>query len=222
MLHPSSGACYLPHRCVGLHWHTRAAMGGGSTFSSSAHRQWRDPRQFRTILTAVPMRLTPLDIQQKQFKQRFRGEDPHEVRQFLQICADEMEELVRETIELREDVRARDAMLAELREREKSLQDALVSAQKVAAELKEQARKEAEIVIADAELQAERIIQDAHSRRSRLLEEVAELRREKAAFSARIRSAVEAQLKLLETFEEADRAEDESKVTLLQKKAEQG
>lgn len=166
------------------------------------------------------MRLTPLDIQQKEFTQRLRGVDPHEVRQFLQVCADELEELVRESIELREDVRARDAQLAELRERERSLQDALVSAQRVASELKEQARKEAEIVVADAELQAERIIQGAHARRSQLLEEVAELRREKVAFTARIRSAVEAQLKLLETFDEADRERGEGNVTLLQTKTE--
>lgn len=166
------------------------------------------------------MRLTPLDIQQKEFTQRFRGVDPHEVRQFLQVCADELEELVRESIELREDVRARDAQLADLRERERSLQDALVSAQRVAAELKEQARKEADIVIADAEIQAERIVQDAYSRRSMLIEEVAELRREKVSFTARLRSAVEAQLKLLETFDESERERGDGNVTLLKTKSE--
>lgn len=166
------------------------------------------------------MRLTPLDIQQKQFSQRLRGIDPQEVRQFLQICADELEDLVRESIELREALRARDAMLAELRERERSLQDALVSAQRVASELKEQARKEADILVADAEIEAERIVQGAHSRRSELLAEIADLRRERVSFSSRIRSAVEAQLKLLETFEEVEREEEQSNVRPFQKRAD--
>lgn len=158
------------------------------------------------------MRLTPLDIQQKQFSARFRGLDPHEVRQFLQACADELEELVRENIELREDLRVRESQLADVHERERSLQDALVSAQRVAAELKEQARKEAEIVVADAELQGERIVHDAHARRTELLEDLAELRRQKITFSAQLRVAVESHLRLLETFEvtEKPRALDEN------------
>lgn len=164
------------------------------------------------------MRLTPLDIQQKQFTQKLRGVDPHEVRQFLQLCADELEDLVRETMDLREELRARDTLLAELRERERSLQDALVSAQKVASELKDQARKEADIVVADAELQAERIVQEAYVKRSELLADIADLRRERVSFSSRIRSAVEAQLKLLETFEEAEREEERSNVKPFQKR----
>jgi cell division initiation protein len=165
------------------------------------------------------MRLTPLDVQQKQFSSRLRGIDPHEVKQFLELCADEIEGLVRESIELKEEVRSRDALLAETRDRERALQDALVSAQRLATEMKEQARKEADIVVAEAEMQGEKIVQDAHARRAALLAELSELRSLKVSFESDLRSLAQSHLRLLETFAESERhrAQDE-RVTLLQKK----
>lgn len=165
------------------------------------------------------MRLTPLDIQQKQFKTVMRGVDAHEVKQFLELCADEMEALVHETIELKEEVRARDAQLAETRDRERALQEALVSAQRLASEMKDQARKEADIIVANAELQADKIVQAAHNRRTAIVEELAELKRQKIAFEVEVRTAVESHLKLLEAFADAERARDKAdNVTLLAKK----
>jgi len=164
------------------------------------------------------MRLTPLDIQQKQFAPRMRGLDPAEVRQFLDVCADELEELIRETIELKEEVRARDSQLSEVRDRERALQEALVSAQRLAHEMKEQARKEAEIVLAEAELQAERIVQDAHARRTTLIDELGELKRQKVSFESEVRAVLDRHLRLLEAFEESDRARPGDNVALFGKK----
>jgi cell division initiation protein len=165
------------------------------------------------------MRLTPLDIQQKQFARQFRGVDAHEVKQFLELCADEFEELVRENIELKEELRARDALLAETRDRERSLQEALVSAQRLATEMKDQARKEADIIVAEAELEGEKIVQDAHGRRSTLISELGELRSLKTSFESELKAIVGSHLKLMETFAESDRirAQDD-RVALFQKK----
>jgi len=152
------------------------------------------------------MRLTPLDIQQKQFTTKMRGADTAEVRQFLDVCADELEQLVRETIELKEEVRARDSQLSEVRDRERALQEALVSAQRLAQEMKEQARKEAEIVLAEAELQAERIVQDAHSRRTTLVDELGELKRQKVSFESEVRAVLDRHQRLLDAFQDSERA----------------
>ena len=165
------------------------------------------------------MRLTPLDIQQKQFARKFRGVDPQEVRQFLELCSDEYEELVRESIELKEEVRSREAQLSETRDRERSLQEALVSAQRLATEMKEQARKEADIVIAEAELEGEKILQNAHTRRNALIEELSDLRRLKVSFESELRALVGSHVKLLEAFAESDRLRvQEDRVALFQKK----
>ncbi len=164
------------------------------------------------------MRLTPLDIQQKQFDRAFRGLDPHEVRQFLELCADELEDLVRETIALKEEVRARDALLADTRDRERALQEALVSAQRLAQEMKAQAQKDAEVVVAKAEAQAEAIVQDAHRRRTEVLEELAELKRMKVTFEASVRALVEGHVKLLDAFQESDRLKAADAAVLLAKR----
>lgn len=148
------------------------------------------------------MHLTPLDVQQRQFSARFRGIDPHEVRQFLELCADEMEDLVRETIALKEEIRARDAVIADTRDRERALQEALISAQRLAEEMKSQARKEAEIIVAEAELQGERIVQDAHARRADLLGELADLRRQTVSVEVELRSTLESHLRLLNAMTE--------------------
>jgi cell division initiation protein len=165
------------------------------------------------------MRLTPLDIQQKQFEKKLRGVDPVEVRQFLELCSNQLEETVRELMAVKDELRARDARLAEMREREHTLQEALVSAQRLAADMKEQARKESDILLTDAEMQAEKIVQDAHMRRTVLLTELSELRSLKTAFEADLRALVGGHLKMLETFTESDRQRaQEERVALFQRK----
>src|SRR5205814_2682720 len=110
---------------------------------------------------------------------------------------DEMEALVRETMTFKDDLRSRDGLLAETRDRERGLQEALVSAQRLAAEMKEQARKEAEIILNEAEMQAEKIVQDSHARRATLLHELSELRNLKVTFESDLRSLAQSHLRLL-------------------------
>ncbi len=165
------------------------------------------------------MKLTPLDIQQKQFEKKLRGVDPVEVRQFLELCANQLEEVVRELMAVKDELRARDARLSEMRDREHTLQEALVSAQRLAADMKDQARKESDILLTDAEMQAEKIVQDAHMRRTILLTELSELRSLKTAFEADLRALVSGHLKMLETFTESDRQRaQEERVALFQRK----
>ena len=165
------------------------------------------------------MRLTPLDIQQKQFERKLRGVDPAEVRQFLELCSNQLEEVVRELMAVKDELRARDARLSEMRDREHTLQEALVSAQRLAADMKEQARKESDILLTDAEMQAEKIVQDAHMRRTILLTELSDLRSLKTAFEADLRALVGGHLKMLETFTESDRQRaQEERVALFQRK----
>src|ERR671939_97153 len=102
------------------------------------------------------MKLTPLDIQQKTFRKlRLGGVDEKEVRAFLELCASEMEDLIRKLHKQDEDLRRLTARIEELRAREHLLQQTLTTAQKLADELKGQARKESQIIVSEAELQAE-------------------------------------------------------------------
>jgi cell division initiation protein len=153
------------------------------------------------------MKITPLDIRQKRFRPALRGLDRQEVEAFLELVAAEFEELVKETMALREDGRRKDEEIAEHRSRERALQETLVTAQKASEEIRESARKEAEITISEAELQAEKIVQGAHARFLRIVDDLNELKRQRLQFEHGVRSLVEGHLKLLEAFTEPQTGE---------------
>ena len=114
------------------------------------------------------MAITPIDIQQQQFKTRPLGYEKYGVDEFLEQVAGEMERLMRVNQELREELARTKASLDEMRSRETMLKETLVTTQKMAGEIKNNARKEAEIITANAQLHGERIIRDSVGRRSRL------------------------------------------------------
>jgi cell division initiation protein len=153
------------------------------------------------------MNITPLDITQKQFRKVLRGFDPEEVEAFLALVAVEFEALVRENMALREESTRKAEEIAEHRSRERALQETLVTAQRASEEIRDAARKEAEITISDAELQAERIVQGAHARFLRIVDDINELKRQRVQFEASVRTLVESHVKLLEAFREPAREE---------------
>ena len=143
------------------------------------------------------MRITPIEIQQQQFKTRMFGYDTSAVDHFLEMLADELERLHKQNNELKESLARTRSSLEQMREREKALQETLMAAQQVTEELKANARKEAEIVVAEAHLEGERVVRDASERRVQLLSEVQEIRRQKISFEGGLRALIENHLKLM-------------------------
>src|SRR5882724_8789213 len=108
--------------------------------------------------------LTPLDIQKQTFARAFKGYNPDEVRGYLHLIAEEIEELVRNVDRLsRENAMLRDE-LEEHNARERILKDTLLSAQRVSEDVKANAHKEAELIVKDAELLSERLVSQAMTR----------------------------------------------------------
>jgi cell division initiation protein len=153
------------------------------------------------------MNITPLDITQKQFKKVFRGLDPEEVEAFLGLVAVELEALLKDYANLNDDHRRKVEEVQDFRGRERALQETLVAAQKASEEIRDAARKEAEITISDAELQAEKIVQAAHGRFLRIVDDINELKRQRLQFETNVRTLVESHVKLLEAFREPTREE---------------
>jgi cell division initiation protein len=118
------------------------------------------------------------DIRQQQFAVRlFRGFDPQEVDAFLEEMADDVEELTRENALLREQLVALEEKSRGVEGREKTLQETLVTTQKIAEEFKENARREAELVLREAHLRSEKFMQDAREEHAKLTGEIGSLRR---------------------------------------------
>lgn len=145
------------------------------------------------------MAITPIDIQQQQFKSKtFGGYDKAGVDHFLEQLADEVERLNLEILTLRDELARTKGALDELRLSEATLKEALLTTQRVTDDLKANARREAELVITEARMRGERLVRDAEERRIQLFSEMQELKRHKIAFETGLRAVIESHLRLLD------------------------
>jgi cell division initiation protein len=144
------------------------------------------------------MKITPIDIEQRQFRVKFRGFDMAEVDAFLDLVAEEMDSLIREGIGLKEEIKQLSEEADAIRNKEKLINDTMVNCQKIAADLKVNAEKEAELMIAQARAEAERIIAEAHHRLARIKEDILDAKKRKIQFETALRSMAESHLKMLD------------------------
>jgi cell division initiation protein len=150
--------------------------------------------------------LTPIDITQREFKRRFRGLDPLEVKTFLDGVAEELQRLLKQNASQEERIRNMDSRLQTHLQREKEVNDALFAVQRMADEVKDKSRKEADLILKEAEIRAQKLLEHAHLMLGQMQGKIADLRRQKALFEGRIRAAI----KLHEDLLAAEAVEDMS------------
>lgn len=161
------------------------------------------------------MKITPIEIQQHQFRTRMLGYDSSAVDQFLEMVADELERLHKQNHELKETLARTRTVLDQMKDREQALQATLITAQQVTEELKSSARKEADIVMVDARLQGEQIMRSAEERRLQLIRDIQEIKRQKISFESSLRALIDGHLKLLD-METIAITESEDETALLE------
>ncbi len=144
------------------------------------------------------MRITPLDIQQKQFSTRLRGFDMEEVDSFLELIREEMEELLRDNANLREESRRFEKQLKEYKNIETTLKDTLISTQQISEEYKSTAKKDAELQIKEAELKAEEIIKGAQEKIVNIHEDITDLKGVRRHFKEELKRMIENHLTMIE------------------------
>ena len=144
------------------------------------------------------MKISPMDIQQQQFKGKmFGGLDAEDVDAFLQSVAGEMEELIRENGDLKERLSRNAQATAEMEARESQLRETMLAAQRITEEMKANAQKEAHLLISEAELKGERVVADAEKRLIELNNQIQELKREKVMFESGFKALLDTYYKLL-------------------------
>jgi cell division initiation protein len=111
-----------------------------------------------------PMKVTPLDLRQSRFKTSMRGYEKTEVTALLEAVADDYENTLRDNDRLRQELSRLEAVLTQHRELEGSLKSTLISAQKVADDLRDTAQAEAVRIVREAEGRAELMQQKALAR----------------------------------------------------------
>lgn len=143
------------------------------------------------------MPLTPLDIHNKEFGRRIRGYDEDEVNEFLDQIIKDYEALIRENKEVQEKVLNMQDKINHFSTIEETLSKTLIVAQETADEVKNNSKKEAQLIIKEAEKNADRIINESLSKSRKIALEVEELKKQASIYRVRFRSLLEAQLELL-------------------------
>lgn len=143
-------------------------------------------------------RITAMDIEKQAFKRAFRGYEPEDVQLYLRSVAEEVERLNLTNAELREELGELRRKNEEHRGHERTLQKTLVSAQKMAGNLEEQAKSEAESIIRNARQKAERVLQENQDQLTRLEAEISRCKLERDLFEKRLRNMIEEHSDLLE------------------------
>jgi len=138
--------------------------------------------------------LTPLDVRRYDFGKSLRGYDPERVEQFREQVAEELERLTRQTQELEAKAKGFHEQLRAFRERDKALNDALVSAQQLRGEIREQADREAQLIIREARSEADRSLEGGRAEVRKVEAHLAELERARRNYLAQMRVLAERQL----------------------------
>jgi DivIVA domain-containing protein len=147
--------------------------------------------------------LTPLDVRRYEFGKALRGYDPERVDQFREQVAEELERLSRVNQDLDAKARGFHEQLRAFRERDKAINEALVSAQQLRGDIRDQADKEAQLILREARAEADRMIEDARAEIRRMGDELAVLDRARRAYLAQMRVLVERQLSELMAAEQS-------------------
>ncbi len=165
--------------------------------------------------------LTPLDVRNKRgdFKKLMRGYDPQEVDVFLEIAAERLEELVRENIVLRERSESLERQVGVQTGREQAIQEALVTAQELRADIHSQAQREADHLVKESETEARRLaaeaeanvrnlIRDAERRLELGRDALEEMERRRTRFLKAFRQLLERELDVVDVEDERAMFED--------------
>jgi cell division initiation protein len=139
------------------------------------------------------MDLTPLDVRKKKddLRRTVRGYDPVQVDGFLDLVADRLDALVQEEVRLKEQVKLLRERLTGFEERDRALNEALIAAQELREEARQQADRQAGLRLREADQQAEKVVGDAKRAAEDSERALAELHTRRASFLRDMRSLLD-------------------------------
>jgi DivIVA domain-containing protein len=139
-------------------------------------------------------RLTPVDVRRMEFPKSMRGYDQGRVDDFREQVADELERLTRANQDLDSTVRSLTEQLRGFRDRDKALNDALVSAQQLRADVREQSEREAQLILREARAEADHMVRGAQGEAMRFSDQILLLARMRRGYLKQFRVMLERQL----------------------------
>ncbi|OOM09225.1 DivIVA domain-containing protein [Clostridium saccharobutylicum] len=148
------------------------------------------------------MKLTPMDINNKEFKRVLRGYNSDEVDEFLDEVVDSFEELFKENANLKEKLNNLNEKIEHYSKIESTIQNTLLLAQNAAEQARNSAKKESELMIKNANETSQKILDKAHNDVILVNDEYEKVKQEFIKFRAKYRNFMNAQL---ETFDDLEK-----------------
>ncbi len=160
------------------------------------------------------MNVTPLDLRQQQFRTSMRGFDKDEVTAFLAEAADDYAEAIREAERLRQEVSRLEGLVNEHREHERNLRNTLMTAQRLADEISDNAHKQSATIIKDAESRASLILEKAQARYEDVQREIDGLRLKRREVENSVEAVIASLKNTLDFVREQDARDRDEKILL--------
>ena len=147
------------------------------------------------------MKLTPMDINNKEFKKCLRGYNSDEVDEFLDEVVDNYEELYKENANLKEKLANLNDKVDHYSKIENTIQNTLLLAQNAAEQAKNSAQKEAELLLKNANETAQKLMDKAHGDVVQINDEYEKVKQEFIKFRAKYRNFMNTQLQTFDDLE---------------------
>lgn len=160
------------------------------------------------------MKVTPLDLRQAKLRVAMRGYDRNEVDALLSEVADDYEQALRETDRLHQELNKLEELVTEHREHERNLRNTLLTAQRLADEIREHAEQDAKRVVQEAESRAEMVLQKTQTRVEEVQREIDGLKLRRRDVETSLQSMIATLRNALEFVREQELKEREDKVLL--------
>ncbi len=138
--------------------------------------------------------ITPLEIQNKEFKKVMRGYKETEVDEFLDKIMIDYEKLYKDNIELKDKIALLQEQIDKYANLERTLNNTLIVAQTTAEEVSSNAHKKAELIIREAENKGMAIIEESNKDVVKIKREYEEVKKQMHIFKTRFRTLLESQL----------------------------
>lgn len=145
------------------------------------------------------MALSPLDIHNKEFANKFRGYDEDEVNEFLEQIMKDFENVLEENKTLKSSLKQSEELVSHFNTIEQTLQKSILIAQEAAEDVRRNSMKESKLILKEAEKNADRIVNEALSRARRISVEIEDLKKQSKVFRTRFKMLIEAQLDLIQS-----------------------
>jgi cell division initiation protein len=158
------------------------------------------------------MNVSPLDLRQQKFRTAFRGLDPVEVSSFLLAVADDYEQALREADRLRQDVARLEMVVRGHVEQEKSLQNTLITAQRLADDIKAGAEEDAMRIVREAESRSALLIDKTQARVEDIQRDIDGLKLKRRDVETSLEASIQALRNTLEFVREQDARDREEKL----------